>query len=223
MDLIMSEANQWSKWQEKMDNLDHVPGEPLPDIEDLWNRLQQRVQKGRKRRRIYRYGIAASFTIIFSVLLSLSVDKNNGAPHPGDTHATTIPFTPAKRITLMPAPLKERVSPTKEMVQKIRKKKQPSPAAPVAASLVTPDPAMMVQVPVPEILEPVVPLIATSAPAKIRRPIIHIRDLNAYRNNQLGSADVQRAITNKSAEATSTVSSATDQQGYIFKHTKTLN
>jgi hypothetical protein len=52
----MSEASQWSKWQEKVANLDHVPGEPLPSTEYLWNRLQQRVQQGKRRRRIYQFG-----------------------------------------------------------------------------------------------------------------------------------------------------------------------
>jgi hypothetical protein len=76
----MSEASQWSKWQEKVANLDHVPGEPLPNTAYLWNRLQQRVQQGKRRRRIYEFGVAAAVAITCSLLLLSRANKKNTPP-----------------------------------------------------------------------------------------------------------------------------------------------
>jgi hypothetical protein len=77
----MSENDQfWKRLGEKVANLDHVPGEPVPSTEYLWSRLQQRIQQGKRRRRIYRYGIAAALAITCSLLVLSRTKKKNTAP-----------------------------------------------------------------------------------------------------------------------------------------------
>src|SRR5688572_1616459 len=99
MDSIKFEQDPWSALRDKMNSLDHMPGYETPSTESIWNHVKKGMQKDKRRRRIYRYSIAASFTIVFSVLLSLSTTKNSVSPAGSDTPANVVQASP---ITITP-------------------------------------------------------------------------------------------------------------------------
>jgi hypothetical protein len=222
----MSEADQfWSKIGEKLANLDHVPGEPLPSTEYLWNRVQQRIQRDRKRRRMYRYGIAAAFTITFSVLLSLSVNKNNKATLAAgtptrDTKATAITVAPAAGNTLV-----KTVPPTTARIHKLKKKNNQSLTVPEPLPVQIPGTDRLANAPLPEIIAPAVPEVAGSFPLVPTHPgVIHIRDLKAMENNTGDPVyEMRRAFLKKSAANTAALSSPTGQEGLILKQSQHTN
>jgi hypothetical protein len=221
----MSEADQfWSKIGEKLANLDHVPGEPLPSTEYLWNRVQQRIQRDRKRRRMYRYGIAAAFTITFSVLLSLSVNKNNKATLAAGTPTRD---TPATAISVAPAagtPLVKTVLPTTARVPRLKKKNKQSPSAPKTLPVLTPGADRLANAPLPEIIAPAAPEVAGTFPLVPTHPgVIHIRDLMAMENDNGNPVyEMRRAFLKKSAANTAALSSPTGK-GYTLKNSQHTN
>ncbi len=227
MDSIKFEQDPWSALREKMNNLDHVPGVETPSTEYLWGKLQQRFKNDRRRRRIYRCSIAASLTILFSVLLSLSTYKNSTAPEAGGTQANVvqaspITITPHDEPTLTKTEIPKTATPKTAMVQQTKKKNRLSPGAAVPVPVVTPAPEMLVQTPTPEVIVAVAPSLATTLPAaRPGRQIVHIRDLNLPYPYPLVKPGVDiyeaRRLLKKST-GNSTIASSSQQQVHILSN-----
>ncbi len=226
MDSIKFEQDPWSALREKMNSLDHVPGVETPSTEYLWGRLQQRFKKDRRRRRIYRCSIAASLTILFSVLLSLSTYKNSTAPEAAGTQANVVQASPIT-ITLHDEPtltkteIPKTATPKTAMVQQTKKKNPPSPGAAEPVPVITPAPEMLVQTPTPEIISPAGPSIATALPAaKPRTQIVHIRDMspNPFFSVKPGVDIYEARRLLKKSTGNSTIASSSQQQVHILSN-----
>ncbi len=225
----MAETDQfWIKFGEKAASLDHVPGEQLPSTEYLWRRLQQRFQKDKRRRRMYRYGIAASFTILFSVLLSLSTYRNSSVPEAGSTPANVVQATPITitlpaENTVAKNAIPKTAIPKTTMVQQTKKTNYPAIRETELVPVIPPAPEMVIQTPAPEMIAPIAPPIATTLPReRTQMQVVHVRDLgpSAFFTIKPGvdQYEVRKLLKQKSTAKTAIASSSQQEDHIITKN-----
>ncbi len=228
MDSNKLEQDPWSILREKINSLDHVPGVETPSTEYLWGRLQQRFKKDRRRRRMYRYGIAASFTILFSVLLSLSTYKNSTAPEAGGTQANVVQATPITitlpaETTLTKTAIPKLAIPKTAMVQQTKKTSYPAIRETELVPVFPPAPEMVIQTPAPEKIAPIAPPITTTLPReKTQMQVVHVRDLGPSPfftiKPGVDQYEVRKLLKQKSTAKTAVASSSQQEDHIITKN-----
>lgn len=130
------DQNNNHSWQQRLDELDSIPGEPLQDKKPAWEKLQLRLETKPARRKKFFYWAAAAAIILISLLPWIGSDEqadgikqaqqNDSKNNPGsltnkqqnnttvESTAATITIQPKKIITVPPATKKTEQIPVAE-------------------------------------------------------------------------------------------------------------
>jgi len=191
------DQNSNHSWQQRLDELDSIPGEPMQDKKPVWEKLQVRLETRPARRKKFFYWAAAAAIILISLIPWIGSDEqadgikqaqqNDSKNNPGsltnkqqnnttvESTAATITIQPKKIITATPATKKIKIIPVVEKGnQTVFENPNEKPTAQIS---------IISSVPVVDTVKNI------AVVAKKKLPVVHI--------NELGNGN--RLTTNNSA------------------------